>query len=177
MSRQARQLIDALKQALSEGEQVLLAKVVSVDKNNNTCEVEYNGMELGEIRLQANILANQKGFIIYPATDSIVLISKMEGQGNFFVSMFSEVEEVLIKVGDTKTNIKDSFLFEMNDLKFEIKDGFLVKKGSETLKKIVDDILDGIEQLTVNTNNGPSSVPVNVAVFQQIKVRVDQLLK
>lgn len=47
--------------------------------------------------------------------------------------------------------------------------GLTLKKGGSGLKKTLESILDGICQLTVPTGVGPSGVPINSAVFQQIK--------
>lgn len=57
------------------------------------------------------------------------------------------------------------------------REGHTVKKSSETLKKILTDLLDAILQLTVTTPMGPSGVPINAATFTQIKQRLPQLFE
>lgn len=47
--------------------------------------------------------------------------------------------------------------------------GLTLKKGGSGLKKTLDKMLDGICQLTVPTAVGPSGVPINASMFQQIK--------
>jgi len=176
--KHAKELVDAIKNITKVNQPVFAATVKTVDKNNNTCEVEFNGMEIGEVRLQAIFKDNQKAHVLYPKNDSWVLVQRFGDTGDFFITMYTEVEEMLVKIGDTVLTVKDSFHFEMpGGLEFEIKDGFLIKKGTETLKKVFDDLFDAIQQLTVNTNVGPSSVPINVAAFVAIKVRVDNFLK
>lgn len=176
--KHAVELARAIKKIAEVDVPVFLAVVKSVDRNTNTCDVEYNEMEIGEVRLQAIIKNNTKAQIYYPAVDSVVLVQRLGTKGDFFITMYSEIEEILTKIGDCTLNIKDSFLFQMNDgSKFEIKNGFLIEKSGETMKKIVDDLIDAIMQLTVPTNVGPSGTPINMLVFQQIKLRADQLLK
>lgn len=47
--------------------------------------------------------------------------------------------------------------------------GLTLKKGGSGLKKTLEDMLDGLCQLTVPTSVGPSGIPINLATFQQIK--------
>lgn len=67
----------------------------------------------------------------------------------------------------------------MNTTTYEIsRSGFNIQRGSESLKKIISDTLDGIAQLTVTcaSPGSPSTIPVNLVIFQQIKLRLSNLL-
>lgn len=55
--------------------------------------------------------------------------------------------------------------------------GLTLKKGGSSLKKTLDKMLDGICQLTVPTAVGPSGVPINAAMFQQIKADLPNYLE
>jgi histidinol-phosphate/aromatic aminotransferase/cobyric acid decarboxylase-like protein len=55
--------------------------------------------------------------------------------------------------------------------------GFTIKKSTNTLKKILDDLIDQIKLITVTTPNGPSGTPINAAAFDPIKTSVDQLME
>lgn len=46
----------------------------------------------------------------------------------------------------------------------------------DTLKSLLEQTLDAVSQITVPTGTGPSGPPLNVAVFQQIKGRLQQAL-
>ncbi len=46
----------------------------------------------------------------------------------------------------------------------------------DTLKGLLSDLIDALTMLTVGTGTGPSSVPINVASFLAIKVRLEQIL-
>lgn len=46
----------------------------------------------------------------------------------------------------------------------------------DTLKKLLNDFLKGVTELTVNTAMGPSSVPVNIATFTQLIQELEKIL-
>lgn len=160
--RQAKDLATAMKNMLTTGDEVQLGKVVTVDKENATCDIEVNELEVGDVRIQAVIKSNGKGIKTFPAPGSWVLVQKLGEKGNWFISMFSEVEDVLIEIDNTV---------------FEIKDGFLLKKNDETLKKLFDDLIDQVKSIVVPTNVGPSGTPINAPAFDAIKNRAGTLLK
>ena len=157
----AKELVKALKQVSEGNDLVFLAIVISVNKNNDTCEVLYNEMEIGEVRIKA-IMESVKGISIYPALNSYVLVHRLGNKGEFFISMYSEVEQVIYKIDNTI---------------FTIQDGFLIKKNEDTLKLIFDDLIEQIKAIVVPTNVGPSGNPLNSIAFDAIKNRVEKLLK
>lgn len=55
------------------------------------------------------------------------------------------------------------------------RDGFVIKRSTETLKKIISDLIDQIVELTVTTPNGPSGTPINATAFTAIKNRLPNL--
>lgn len=161
--KHAAELVSAIKNIVAINDAVFPGIVQSVDKVKNTCEVLYNDMELGGVRLQAIIKADTKGFKIYPAQNSAVLVARLGNKGEFFITMYSVIESVVVEIEDSKIEIN--------------ADGFLFQKEEETLKKILDDLLDGIGNIVVPTNSGPSGNPLNKATFTAIKNRVNNLLK
>jgi hypothetical protein len=160
--KQAKDLAAAMKNMVDKGDHALRGKVVSVDKNKAACEVEINGLEIGEVRLQANIKTNQKGFKVYPLQGSDVIVERLGREGDFFVSMVSEVEEVLLEIGNVS---------------LQITDGFLLKKNNDTAEKILSDFVDEVMKIVVPTNVGPSGNPINNPAFAAIKNRIKQLFK
>lgn len=106
----------------------------------------------------------------------------------------SEVNLNIKKDGDVKTQItykqgegfyyKDEFGNEIKCKDGEIdiiSDKINHNNGNEpmvlgdTLEQLLNDFIDAIMQLTVMTIAGPSSVPINTAVFGQIKARISQI--
>jgi phage baseplate assembly protein gpV len=69
------------------------------------------------------------------------------------------------------------------DLKLEdtelviTRDGYTIKRSSESLKKLLSDMLDKIIAITVPTPVGPSGVPNNASDFTAIKTRLDDLFE
>lgn len=57
------------------------------------------------------------------------------------------------------------------------RDGITIKRSSESLKKIISDLIDKILLLTVTTPNGPSGTPINAADFTAIKQRLPNLFE
>jgi len=55
--------------------------------------------------------------------------------------------------------------------------GFTIKKSTDSLKKILDDLIDQIKLITVTTPNGPSGTPINAVAFDPIKTSVDNLFE
>jgi phage baseplate assembly protein gpV len=55
--------------------------------------------------------------------------------------------------------------------------GFTIKRSSESLNKILSDLIDKILLLTVTTPVGVSGTPVNFADFQDIKQRLPNLFE
>jgi len=64
-----------------------------------------------------------------------------------------------------------------NTTELKVKEaGFEVKRGGESLKAILVDLLTQILALTVTTSTGPSGTPINAAALQAIKDRIPNLL-
>lgn len=57
------------------------------------------------------------------------------------------------------------------------EEGFTLKKSTDTLKKILSDLIDQIKLITVTTPNGPSGTPINATAFDPIKQSVANLLE
>jgi len=57
------------------------------------------------------------------------------------------------------------------------ENGYTLKKSTDTLKKILLDLIDQIKLITVTTPNGPSGTPINATAFDPIKQSVANLLE
>ncbi len=95
-----KQLVDALRDAVDPNVKAfsLACTVDSVDLTNLTCYcVPINGdADMQEVKLIAN---NNKGFLIVPAVDSVVIVSLLSGS-SYYVSMFSKVDSIQLN-GDS----------------------------------------------------------------------------
>jgi hydroxypyruvate isomerase len=138
MSKTAKDLATAIK-LIAGVTDALVVTVVSVDKTNNTCEVDIDGSELGSVQLQAVIKENVKGCRMYPAEGSKVVIEAMNDKGGYMVSLYSEIEEVVNEIGDT--------MYQMN------ADGHTIKKGDDNLKQALKLIIEAAQQVMVLYGN------------------------
>ncbi len=151
-----KKLLDFIAKATDD---MVLAKVVSAEEN--VCKVqliENEDIILENIKTTAS-QENEKGFLLKPKTDSIVLVSKRENA----IIMFSELETATLKIGNTTLKIDNT--------------GFEIKKQNETLKKILADLVQAITQMTFTNSAGSTSVANNVASFTPITTRINDLLK
>lgn len=130
--KQAKDLMNAIK-TLAGGSDMVLATVVSVDKALGCCDIDVDEIEFGNVRLQAIIKADTKGCKTFPAVGSKVVIEQMNNKGDWMVSLYSEVEEVLNEIGTS--------IFKMN------AEGFVVKKGEDNLRNVIDDFMGQVKAL------------------------------
>ena len=139
----------------------VLAKVKSVDNNKFTCVLDDEGIDYFNVRLRP-VLDGKQSITLFPKVGSWALAIRVEDSEDW----------MLIAAGEN-----DKVRFVTGNLTFEMDDYFLLKKQNETLKKLMDDLLDAIKLITVPTNTGPSGVPLNAEVFTEIKTRVDNFFK
>lgn len=76
------------------------ATVVRVDESTRTCVVDAEGVPYEEVLLHAVVDAGQRGFCLIPTVGSLVLVSRIGGSNELYVAMFSEVDRVVLTVGD-----------------------------------------------------------------------------
>lgn len=91
-----------------------IAKVLSVDEIEKTCDVQIiNGASVEGVRLQQ--VASDTGLFIKPSVNSIVILSWTD-KTTAYVSMFSQIDEIifqdgvnggLIKIADLVTRLND----------------------------------------------------------------------
>ena len=160
--KQAKELYKALKDAIGTGTEVFPAIVKAVDKGADTCEVEMDELEIGGVRLRAAVEPGGSGVKHYPEIDSVVLVQKIGDKEEHFVTMMSEVEEVV---------------YEIDTTVFRVKNGVRIAKGNESLRDVIVDLISAIKLITVPTNVGPSGVPLNVAAFTAIETRFKQIIQ
>lgn len=116
------------------------------------------------VRLNAIIDDLQSQITIYPKVNSKVIIAKLENEDDVFVVGYSEIERVVIKMGNQ--------LFEMHEGKFTIKN------QSADLKEILNSTYSQLKQSIINTPSGPGNFsPTDVQAFEQLNNKVNQLLK
>jgi hypothetical protein len=159
---------DALHEYVKRRNKVtlILAKVTSIDEVAQTCDVEdvVGEHEIFDVRLRASV--GSKGLLIIPEKGSQVLIGSIgQSDTEYCVLSVTKVKKLSVEI--------DSVTYEIDN------QGFLIKKGGEDLKKLLSDLIQQIQLLTVTcaAPATPSSVPLNSVAFTLIKNRLNTLLK
>lgn len=81
------------------GASTFYAEVTKVDESARTCTVLIDEIEYENIALYAVELPDLKGFVFIPAVGSAVLVSRIGGE-RYYVTMFSEIDKVLLTIGE-----------------------------------------------------------------------------
>lgn len=142
----------------------MLGIVESVNEVELTCKVvDDDNAEIfwEEVQLRP-VIDGKESVSLIPKIGTWALVVRIESEDKWMAIAFGEVDKVKIITADSL---------------LEINEGFLIKRGSETLKDVISDLITEIKKITVNTNSGPSSIPINQAAFTAIENRANQLLK
>jgi hypothetical protein len=125
----------------------------------DTCTVD----NYEDVRLNAIIEATESQFTVYPKIGSKVVIGRLENEDNTFVLGVSEIEKVIIKIGNQ--------IFEMKSGKFKITN------GDVSLKSILNDGFDQLTKAIIMTPSGPGKFSAaDKLVFTDLKNKTNQLL-
>lgn len=176
--------IDAIKRKLDEmfegNQQVFPAKIKEVDETEFTCKVLFDDeLEYMDVRLRSIIDQEKQGFCFIPKIGSMVMVARIADSEQLFVSLFSEVEKVLMTSGSLEVTV-DQGKVEVkkgNSTFKQTEAGFTITRNNEGLKKILQDLITAITQITVPTGVGPSGMPINAAAFTAIKTRLNTFLE
>lgn len=90
--------------------QIVRAKVLSVDTEEWTCEVETleGGIKRFEVKLRAVADGEETGFILIPSVDSIVLIGIVDNnESDGFIAKYSQVDGLVYVIKD-KTELRST---------------------------------------------------------------------
>lgn len=98
-----------------------------------------------------------------------VRLSKESVDVNTEIDVNVEAKDSAINVTSKEINLK-------TDNKLNLDSGKEPMVLGDTLKGILNDILNAIQTMTVMTSTGPSSVPINVADFASIQAKLQTIL-
>lgn len=173
-------MISALQKLTSTGEE-LYAKICTVhrvDKANKCCDViPIDGSaELFEVPFHPN--ETDEGLCLYPTVNSHVLVVFIN-KHHACICQVSEVDLMRLTIDQTEFSVdKEGVNLKKGMIEFSVdQNGFLLKKDKETLKKLIDDLLDAIQAMVFTTSQGPTTLLQNTATFSAIQARFKTLLK
>ena len=155
MAKEAQELFDLLR-GMNKAEATVLPGIVQDVNDDDTIDVEVDGLVYYEVRLKASVASGLKGIKPKPAVGSVVVMERLgdERSAEYQVVLYSELTEYSIEIANAK------LLMDAG--------GFQLKKGNDTLAKVFDDLI--AEILTIYA-------PMNKPAITQIKLRAAQLLK
>ena len=158
-----REIQDALGQLITPEVSTFSATVLSVDKEKGICKVTNDKLEYN-VRLASVINTNKEKFFLYPKLNSKVLVSAIDEDINqLYVAKYSEIEQLRLQIGNTDFCID--------------KEGFNFKKGNESLKSLMVELIGAIKNLKFTTNVGPTINMINILEFEAVETKFKQLLK
>lgn len=110
-----------------------------------------------------NIALGLGSLDIKPKQGATCLIGMIDNNATTpYLLLADEIEEMDVKVSECQLNINQ---------------GFLLKKEDETLKELMVDLLQEIQQMKFTTNTGSTILLVNKPQFQAIEERFKNFLK
>lgn len=122
-----------------------------------------------------SIVMTNEGLLDIILSDIFTITVENEYTVNTKVTNFNTEDEFNITTTDTLVKTDSSFI--IHSAKIELGESGLepIVLG-DTLKGILDELLDAILQLTVATGVGPSLIPINSPTFVSIKAKLQTIL-
>lgn len=159
---------------------ILSGTVSAVNESDRTCTVKVENVEYEDVRLYGIVKGDLKGFCFIPKIGSQVLAGRIGGSNELFVAMFTEVDKVLLTIGDKMQLTVDAENYCIqaeNTIIRATPTGMTFVRGSSGLKKTLENLIDAITKLTVTTGVGPSGTPINAADFIKVKQDLSNYLE
>lgn len=141
----------------------------------DTCTVD----DYEDVRLNAIIEDLQSQFTIYPKVGSKVVIGRLENEADAFVIAVSEIEKLIIKMGNQLFEFKEgNVTITIGNQVFEMKSGkFKITNGDVSLKSILNDGFEQLGKAIIMTPSGPGKFSAaDKTVFADLKDKTNQLL-
>ncbi|MCY4418457.1 MAG: hypothetical protein OXB93_01245 [Cytophagales bacterium] len=165
---------------------IAAARVISVDKEKQDCEVEFlhSKLKLGGVKLNAH--PHEEHILIFPKIKSFVLVALIDEHHQAIVLAYSRVEEVVWKTANSALIFQDERV-EMTqahtslslDENLSLSTGgkISLKNTNQSLKNLLMDLASILSTLTVATGVGPSGLPLptTIAKVESYKGKIQQL--
>lgn len=129
---------------------IIPATVLSYNSADETISVALsNDAVIDDVRLRSVIKAGNKKILV-PKVNSVVHIASIENSQEYFVAAVEEIDKEFLIIGTVKYDVDDT--------------GFLIKKGNDTLKKILQNIIEAVQQVVVLQGNNPDYIKLQTAL-------------
>lgn len=108
-----------------------------------TCSVEWNGSEFEDVRLSV-LMEGVEAYLIKPKIGTKVLVVSLDGTlENLYVQKVQEPEYIKVQIDTTTMKVS--------------QEGILLQRGTETLQKLLLDVISMVKNIKVATPQGPST--------------------
>jgi len=181
MTKNVAKIRAGLRALSDEPYEIISGTVVSgsVDSDEYTVSVQRcdDSEPIEGVRL-SSVTSDPNGVILIPTDDSTVVIGSIDGPGEWGLIKTSDLEKMIVTIGNTKFTITDGTVKaeDGSGAEMTMTDGkFRIKNGSKDFKTVLDNILQHILALTVPTGTGPSGTPINAADITNDKNDIDSL--
>jgi hypothetical protein len=131
---------EIIQQIIDDGneEHGIVCKVTAVNGMICECEPINGNAPILDVRLVANDSENK--FLMVPKLESLVVVEFFNSTAGY-VSLVSEIAELYCKIGEAWMKLD--------------ADGVTIKKGDDSLKDILKNIVDATKQIFVMYGNNP----------------------
>lgn len=117
----AEEILEKLRLLSRGNANVEIGKVLSVDRDKLTCEIEIDDISSFTCYLSA-VESSIKGFVTIPALDSFILAVRLDEEGNYYCLLLcSTVDEIIMRDGENGGLVNiESLISKMNTIEDDI---------------------------------------------------------
>ncbi len=140
--------------------------IVKAKAEGNLIDVsDLNDTLYPDVRLNASL--DNDGIIIHPAINSFVIVSRLSKTDSLYVSMFSKIESIVIKIDGTELVI-DSAGCKFGKGEHTTAFADVLKEQLNKLSKRVDDIISALNSATPDSSAGTFSASLKLLLAKII---------
>ena len=181
MSKNTAKIKAGLNALVNKPYEIISGTVVpgSVDTDQLTISVQPSddSKPIEDVMLNT-VTEDNNGMILFPLEGSNVIIASIDGPGEWGLIRASEITKAIVTIENVTYEMDSSQINIQNgNVVFNMSDSvFKMNTPSESLFQLLKDCFTYLTQLTVPTPAGTSSVPVNIADFNNLLTRLNNLL-
>lgn len=151
-----------------------IGEVISVNETENSCNVERSeGVVYYNVRLNSIINEDEKGIVFIPKKGSKVLVERLGGSNELYVSLYSSLTKIKSNIGEFSLSITEDGI-DLESKKITINGGdngglIKIEELTDKINALVDIFNNHTHVLdtgTVNVEGSPSKqsnlVPISV---------------
>lgn len=151
-----------------------IGEVISVNETENSCNVERSeGVVYYNVRLNSIINEDEKGIVFIPKKGSKVLVERLGGSNELYVSLYSSLTKIKSNIGEFSLSITEDGI-DLESKKITINGGdngglIKIEELTDKINALVDTFNNHTHMLdtgTVNVEGSPSKqsnlVPISV---------------